>query len=90
MRLDIKALGITAALLWGGAVLLVAIANQIWPPYGQAFLEWLASFYPGYRPGPGAGPVITATLYAVVDGGIGGAVFAWLYNLLAARGASGT
>jgi hypothetical protein len=86
MRLDTKALGITAALLWGGAVFVVAVANQIWPPYGQAFLDWIASFYPGYTPGPGAGPVVTATLYGIVDAGVGGVIFAWLYNRLATGG----
>ncbi len=35
--------------------------------------------YPGYAPG-GFGSVIMGTLYALVDGAIGGAVFAWLYN----------
>jgi hypothetical protein len=39
--------------------------------------------YPGYEPGPGIGSVLTGTLYGLVDGAIGGAVFAWLYNLFA-------
>jgi hypothetical protein len=32
-----------------------------------------------------AGSVITATLYGLVDGAIAGALFGWLYNLLAHR-----
>jgi hypothetical protein len=83
MRLNITALSLTAGLFWGGAVLIVALANLMWPGYGRAFLELCASIYPGYRPGVGMGPVITGTLYGVVDGAISGAVFAWLYNLLA-------
>ena len=85
MRLNVIALGATTALLWGGAILLVGCANLIWPPYGRAFLDLVASVYPGYHVGPGAGSVVTGTLYGLVDGGAGGAVFGWLYNLLARR-----
>jgi hypothetical protein len=83
MRLHITAFALAAGLLWGGAVLVVALANLAWPGYGRAFLELTASLYPGYRPGTGAGSAIVAALYGLVDGGIGGAVFAWLYNLVA-------
>jgi len=83
MKLDIKALALTVGLFWGAAVLIVAVANLIWPGYGRAFLDLSASIYPGYRPGAGVGSVITGTLYALVDGAICGALLAWLYNLLA-------
>lgn len=83
MRFNVTALGLAAGLIWGGAMLLVGIANSAWPNYGRAFLDIVASIYPGYRPGTGAGSVITGTLYALVDGAIGGVVFGWLYNLLA-------
>lgn len=89
MRLNVTALALTAGLFWGGAVLLVALANLVWPDYGRAFLDLCASIYPGYRPGAGMGSVITGTLYGLVDGAIGGALFAWLYNLLA-RGRAST
>ena len=82
MKFDIKALALTAGLFWGVAILIVALANLIWPPYGRAFLDLSASIYPGYRPSTGFGSVITGTLYALVDGAICGALFAWLYNLL--------
>lgn len=82
MKFDIKALALTAGLFWGAAILIVALANLIWPPYGRAFLDLSASIYPGYRPGTGLGSIITGTLYALVDGAICGALFAWLYNLL--------
>jgi hypothetical protein len=83
MRLNVFALAATAALFWGGSILLVAAANLAWPGYGAAFLDFAASMYPGYEPGPGIGSVLTGTLYGLVDGAIGGAVFAWLYNLFA-------
>jgi hypothetical protein len=85
MRFNVITLGLTVGLFCGASMLIVASANLIWPGYGRAFLDLAASLYPGYRPGSGAGSVITGTLYALVDGAIGGAVFGWLYNLLAPR-----
>lgn len=85
MRLNIVALALAAGLIWGGALFVVASANLIWPDYGRAFLDVVASVYPGYHPGAGMGAVVLGSLYGLVDGAIGGAVFAWLYNLLARR-----
>jgi hypothetical protein len=85
MRLNVIALSATAALFWGGAILIVASANLIWPTYGRAFLELAASIYSGYHPSPAIGSVIIGTLYGVVDGAIAGAIFGWLYNILARR-----
>jgi len=85
MRFNVIALSVTSALIWGGAILVVATANLLWPNYGRAFLELAAAIYPGYRPGPSIGSIVTGTLYGLVDGAIGGAVFAWLYNVLSRR-----
>ena len=81
MKLSVKALALSAGILWGAAVFLVGIGHLIWPGYGTAMLELAASVYPGYSVG-GFGSVIIGTLYAMVDGAIAGAVFAWLYNAL--------
>ncbi len=83
MKLSVKALAITAGVLWGAAIFLTGIANLIWPGYGLAFLELAESLYPGYGIG-GFGSVIVATLYAILDAAVAGAIFAWLYNRLAA------
>lgn len=85
MRLNIVALAVTAALVWGLSVFLVGISNLIWPPYGQAFLDLAASIYPGYYAEANFGSVIVGTLYALMDGAIAGAIFAGIYNLLAKR-----
>jgi len=85
MKLSVPALALTSGVFWSAAILFVALANLAWPGYGRAFLDLAASIYPGYHPGPGAGPVVTGTLYGLVDGGVGGAVFGWLYNLLVRR-----
>ena len=83
MKLSIRALTVTAAIIWGGLVLLVGLANLIWPLYGAAFLELIASVYPGYHAARTFGSVIVGTAYAVVDGALGGLIFAWVYNLVA-------
>jgi len=88
MRINVIALSATAALFWGAAILVVAAANLIWPTYGGAFLELASSIYPGYRPGPAIGSIITGTLYGLVDGGIAGAIFGWVYNFLSRQIAS--
>ena len=72
----------TFGLVWGGALLLVGVANVFAGGYGQAFLDVMASVYPGYHAAGTLGDAIVGGLYALVDGGIGGAVMAWLYNLL--------
>ena len=83
MRFNVTALTLAVGLIWGAAILVVASANQIWPGYGRAFLDLVASIYPGYHPSSGVGSVVTGTLYGLVDGAIAGAVLGWLYNLLA-------
>ena len=84
MRIHVTALSLALGLLWGIAILIVALANLTWPDYGHAFLGVLASSYPGYHAGPSVSSAIIGALYGLVDGAIGGAVFAWVYNLLAA------
>lgn len=84
MSLNLKALTLTSAVVWGGAFLLIGLANLVWPTYANAWLELGASIYPGYTPG-GFGSVIVVTLYALLDGAVVGAVFGWIYNMFAAE-----
>jgi hypothetical protein len=84
MKLSVKGTAFAAAFAWGIlAMFLTGLANLIWPGYGQEFLRFMASVYPGYHAAPSFGQVIVGALYGVVDGAICGAVFAWLYNLCA-------
>lgn len=64
-------------------MLVTGLANMMWPDYGKAFLDAMSSVYPGYSATGSIGQVINGTLYAAIDGLIGGAVFAWLYNAFA-------
>ena len=83
MRFNTLALAVAFGILWAACVFLISVANMIWPSYGQAFLQLCASIYPGYHPGNGVGSVFVGTIYAVIDGFVGGLVFGWLYNRLA-------
>ncbi len=83
MKLSIKGLAISAALIWGIALLILGSANLMFSGYGSNFLEVIGSVYPGYHPGTGISSVVVGSLYGVVDAGIGGAIFAWFYNFFA-------
>ncbi|MCK5438663.1 MAG: hypothetical protein KAI97_01905 [Gemmatimonadetes bacterium] len=80
MKLSAKGLATAIALLTGGCFLLAGLFELAFPGYGGAFLDLGASIYPGYHGPDGIGSVIVVTLYGLVDGAIGGAVLAWLYN----------
>ena len=82
MRLDVRAFAITCAIVWGLAVLILTwwiIAFD--GPSDRA--TFLGSIYRGYTITP-AGSLV-GLFWAVVDGLVGGAIFAWVYNMLAAR-----
>ncbi|MFZ0540355.1 MAG: bacteriophage holin [Candidatus Sulfotelmatobacter sp.] len=83
MKLNTKALALTSAILWGLAMLVTSLANLIWGNFGEQFLQTMSSVYPGYHATRSITEVIVGTLYGAVDGFVGGAVFAWLYNQFA-------
>jgi hypothetical protein len=85
MKVNVKALATVAALMWGIlAMLLMGVANLVWPSYGREFLQVMASVYPGYHATRSFVQVIVGTLYGLLDGAVCGAVFGWLYNRLVA------
>ena len=81
MKLNVKAFALTCGLLWGFGILfltwwLIMLEND---PGGCL----LNRMYPGYTMTP-IGSLIGAA-WGFVDAGIGGLIFAWLYNLLVAK-----
>ncbi len=86
MKINVKGLAVASAILWGAAMLGMGLANLIWSGYGQQFLQTMSSVYVGYHATRSIAEVIVGTLYGAVDGLIGGAVFAWLYNQFAKPG----
>ncbi len=83
MKFSVKGLALVSAILWGLAMLVMGLGNLIWSSYGQQFLQVMSSVYPGYHATRSLADVIVGTLYGAVDGLIGGAVFAWVYNRFA-------
>ncbi len=85
MKLDVKAFAITCSLIWGfGLFFLTWWVIMFDGATGEATL--IGRLYRGYSISP-QGSVI-GLLWALADGFVGGAVFAWLYNWLAGRGAA--
>jgi hypothetical protein len=81
MKLSVKALALTSGALWGGAVFF----GTLWLiafGYDGSLIRQLDHFYFGYT-----FSVVGAFVglgWGFVDGAVGGALFAWLYNKLAA------
>ncbi len=82
MKLNVKAFALTCGIIWGAGLFLLTwwiIAFE--GVTGEVTL--IGRLYKGYRISP-LGSII-GLIWAFADGLIGGAVFAWLYNLFAGR-----
>lgn len=82
MKLNVKAFALSCGLIWGLGVLfltwwIIAFDGATGEP------TLLGRVYRGYSISP-LGSLI-GLVWALPDGLVGGAVFAWLYNLLAGR-----
>jgi len=85
MRLNVRASAASMALIWGVlGMFLTGLAHIFWTGYGQAFLNLMASVYPGFHATPSFRNLILGLVYGLLDGAVFGALFAWLYNCLAA------
>jgi len=85
MKLDLRAFAITCSLVWGfGLFFLTWWIIMFDGPSGEVTL--IGRLYRGYSISP-AGSVI-GLLWALADGFVGGAIFAWLYNWIVARSAA--
>lgn len=82
MRFNIKAFALTCGLIWGFGVFCLAWWLMLFEGQG-ADAGMLGHIYRGFSITP-LGSII-GLVYALADGFVGGLVFAWLYNLLAAR-----
>jgi len=80
MRLSVKGLALTAAVLWGGCLLVLGLVNLAVPTYGASFLQGVGSVYPGFYHSHTFADVLVGTVYGLIDGAFGGMSIAWIYN----------
>jgi hypothetical protein len=57
--------------------------NLAAPSYGAEFLKVTASIYPGFHASRTFPDVLVGIAYGLLDGAVGGLLFAWLFNLFA-------
>jgi len=79
-KFDAKAFGISCGVIWGVAMFFLGICD-IFSAWGCGITKIMATLYIGYQPTI-LGSVIGA-VWGFVDAGVGGFVFALLYNKLA-------
>ena len=82
MKLNVKAFALTVALIWGIGLFLITWWVIIFEGATGAKTV-LGVVYRGYSISP-VGSLI-GLAWALVDGLVGGAIFAWVYNLIASR-----
>ena len=82
MKLNVKAFALTCAIIWGVGLFVITWWMIV---FGGATGEptFFGRVYLGYCLSP-LGSLI-GLVWGVVEGLIGGAIFAWLYNLITAR-----
>jgi hypothetical protein len=82
MKLDVKAFAVTCGLVWGlGLFLLTWWIIALDGATGE--MTFIGRIYRGYSLTP-SGSFI-GLIWASIDGLIGGAIFAWIYNAAASR-----
>lgn len=79
MKLDAVKFGLTIGIVWAGAVLGLGLMSEILN-WGTPMVQGLGSLYLGYKASPGG--ILIGTIWAFIDGGIGGLVVAAVYNWL--------
>lgn len=77
MRLSVRALAIAAGLMWGLGIFFITLWIMLF--YGATHeVTLIGRVYHGYS--ISLGGAFLGLLWGLVDGAIGGAIFAWLYN----------
>lgn len=79
MKLNASKFALAAGIVWGLCMFVMTLIS-VQNGYGADFLHLIAGIYPGYTI-TGGGSVI-GLIYGFLDAGIGGYIFAWLYNTL--------
>ena len=86
MKFNVAAAAITGGVGFALALGISAVLNMAFEGYGQAFLDIMASVYPGYKASGTVGDLVIGCFYAAVDGIIAGGGLALLYNIASSCG----
>ena len=86
MKLNVKAFALTCGLVWGLGLMLLTWWIMLFEG-ATGDVTFLGRLYRGYNISFGGS--IVGLVWAFFDGAIGGAIFAWLYNLIVARTSKG-
>ena len=82
MKINVKAFALTCGLVWGLGLFLLTWWIIAFEGVTQD-VTFLGRVYRGYNISP-IGSLI-GLIWAFLDGAIGGAIFAWLYNVISTR-----
>ncbi len=85
MKLDVKAFALTCGLLWGLGLLFLTWWIIAFEGASEE-ITFIGRVYRGYS--ISAIGSLVGLVWGFLDGLIGGAIFAWLYNLIAVRSAN--
>lgn len=77
-KIDVKKAAISAGLVWGSGIFFAGLLGAITGNFAGDFINAMGSLYMGYEP-TYVGSVIGG-IWALIDGGIAGALFAYIYN----------
>ncbi len=85
MKLNVKAFALTCGLIWGLGLLVITL----WLIYFDGAshqITFIGRIYRGYNISITGG--LIGLIWGFFDGLIGGAIFAWIYNLFSGRSRS--
>lgn len=81
MKFSVKGLALASGIFWGVSLFLWTLLNAQGVEWGYSALDLFTEIYPGYDiTVQGA---FYGLVFGFVDGAIGGAIIAWLYNRFA-------
>jgi len=76
--LNVKAFALSLGLLWATGLFFISIIALFTDTYLHQLVNLLTSWYIGYSLDPFG--IVIGVIWAFLDAGLGGLVFAWLYN----------
>src|SRR4051812_44110474 len=90
MKLSVKATAISCGVIWGSTMLTCGLINLAKRSYARKFLKMMSTIYPGFHNSRTVADVLVGAGYGFTDGAAAGALFARVYNRVAAVPATGS